>query len=417
MAAENAERSGWISYLETRPLRSRGQSKDVAPQQALQPIEQYMEFDHLGPVNDPLVDRNIDLLIEDAKRFYRGFPDEVNGVIAPTAELDQIVTEEMFVRGALLAQRRQNLSDPPLIQSSNGSKSSPEESGSGQEMERPQLNMVEYRSLQKEEASHFKDQTKTLNVILLTCCVGGIVQGWSQAGMAGANLSWPCELPGNIGNKDSGSCRPQRLWVFNGVNAATYFSGCFSVWLSDLLNDKFYGRRGALMIAATFTFCGSIWSGYAYTWRQLLGARLILGIGYGAKVSVVTIFESEVAPSKRRGRVLVSWQTFTALAWACSESPRWLIKKERYKDAFIVLRDLRGTDLQAARDLYFIYAQLRVEMRILAGKKGHPLEKWENYLYYQLELLKSTYTTRLKQLLSGNSLECRWIQPDQEPVD
>ena len=45
----------------------------------------------------------------------------------------------------------------------------------------------------------------------------------------------------------------------------------------------------------------------------------------------------------------------------CIESPRWYIKKHRYQDAFNSLRRLRNTPLQAARDLYYIHAQVRLE--------------------------------------------------------
>ena len=189
------------------------------------------------------------------------------------------------------------------------------------------------------------------------------------------------------------------------------------------------------MIAGSCTFVGSVWSGYCRTWQELLVARLLLGVGYGAKASVVTILEAEVAPSARRGRLLVSWQVFTAfgiflgasanlifnrdwrlqisssyipcipfvaLAWSCSESPRWLIKKERYNEAFLVLRDLRGTDLQAARDLYYIYAQLRVEMAICANQRSvrENLTRWGIYYSYRHELTRSSYTRRLWQLFS-----------------
>ena len=47
------------------------------------------------------------------------------------------------------------------------------------------------------------------------------------------------------------------------------------------------------------------------------------------------------------------------------ESPRWYIKKNRYLDAFKALQRLRNTSLQAARDLYYIHAQVRLEEMML----------------------------------------------------
>ncbi|KAL8736355.1 MAG: hypothetical protein Q9181_002460 [Wetmoreana brouardii] len=48
-----------------------------------------------------------------------------------------------------------------------------------------------------------------------------------------------------------------------------------------------------------------------------------------------------------------------------SESPRWYIKKHRYHDAFRSLQRLRNTPLQAARDLYYIHAQVQLEEKML----------------------------------------------------
>lgn len=43
------------------------------------------------------------------------------------------------------------------------------------------------------------------------------------------------------------------------------------------------------------------------------------------------------------------------------ESPRWYIKKGLYNKAYKSLKRLRNTEVQAARDLYYIYAQIQVE--------------------------------------------------------
>jgi hypothetical protein len=48
-----------------------------------------------------------------------------------------------------------------------------------------------------------------------------------------------------------------------------------------------------------------------------------------------------------------------------AESPRWYIKKGKYLNAFRSLKKLRNNELQAARDLYYIYAQLRMEATLV----------------------------------------------------
>ena len=49
----------------------------------------------------------------------------------------------------------------------------------------------------------------------------------------------------------------------------------------------------------------------------------------------------------------------------CPESPRWYIKKGRYRDAYKSLLRLRNTPLQAARDLYYVQAQVAIESKYI----------------------------------------------------
>lgn len=49
------------------------------------------------------------------------------------------------------------------------------------------------------------------------------------------------------------------------------------------------------------------------TWQQLLGCRLLLGIGMGVKASVVAVFAAEVAPAHIRGTLVMNWQLMDAL--------------------------------------------------------------------------------------------------------
>ena len=127
----------------------------------------------------------------------------------------------------------------------------------------------------------------------------------------------------------------------------------------------------------------------------------------GAKASVVPIYAAENVPASIRGGLVMSWQMWTAfgiflgfvanlvvynvgdIAWRlqlgsafipavplvigiyfCPESPRWYIKKGRYLDAFKSLKRLRNTPLQAARDLYYVHAQLLEEASIV-GKSTY----------------------------------------------
>ena len=179
--------------------------------------------------------------------------------------------------------------------------------------------------------------------------------------------------------------------------------GC---WLSDPLNN-YIGRRGTIFFAAVFCLLSVIGSGFTQNWQQLFITRLLLGVGMGAKASVVPIYAAENVPAVIRGGLVMSWQMWTAfgiflgfsanlavadtgdLSWRlqlgsafipavplvigvyfCPESPRWYIKKNRYNDAFKSLLRLRNTPLQAARDLYYVHAQL-VEEHDIIGKSNY----------------------------------------------
>lgn len=150
------------------------------------------------------------------------------------------------------------------------------------------------------------------------------------------------------------------------------------------------------------------------------------------------IFAAENCPAAIRGGLVMSWQMWTAfgiflgfcanlavynvgpIAWRlqlgsafipavplvvgiyfCPESPRWYIKKGRYDKAFQSLCRLRNTPLQAARDLYYIYAQILEESEII-GKS--------NYLSRFIELFTiprvrratlASFTVMLAQQMCG----------------
>ena len=127
----------------------------------------------------------------------------------------------------------------------------------------------------------------------------------------------------------------------------------------------------------------------------------------GAKASTVPIYAAENCPAAIRGGLVMSWQMWTAfgiflgfsanlavyntgnISWRlqlgsaclpaiplligvyfCPESPRWYIKKKKYSKAFKSLCRLRNTPLQAARDLYYIQAQIQEEADII-GKSNY----------------------------------------------
>ena len=151
-----------------------------------------------------------------------------------------------------------------------------------------------------------------------------------------------------------------------------------------------------------------------------------------------TVYESEFSPARLRGRILTSWQTGTALGIALSgtmplivpkswrfqisssfipalallllvyvgsESPRWLIKKSRFAEAYKVLLRLRGTPVLAARDLILIRAQLNVEIVLFMPETDDTIDLGNKLPHltreeYQKEINLMGYGRRIIQLFT-----------------
>jgi len=249
------------------------------------------------------------------------------------------------------------------------------------------------------ENAHKWSHPKLLYLTIALCSIGAATQGWDQTGSNGANLSFPQQF----GIPEDGPNADRNTWLVGLVNSAPYIGSAFlGCWLSDPINN-YLGRRGCIFICAVVLIVTPICSAVTQNWQQLFVVRLILGFGMGAKGSTVPVFAAENSPAQIRGALVMGWQFWTAfgiflgtaanvilkdtgrIAWRlqlasaflpavfllaiyiCPESPRWLMKKGRYADAYKSFRRLRFTELQSARDMYYIYVQLEAEKQIIRG--------------------------------------------------
>lgn len=295
----------------------------------------------------------------------------------------------------------------------------------------PDLTETELTAL-RDEVLHRWRQPWALYFTIILCSIGAAVQyvyglewvnktdprlisfsfnrGWDQTGSNGANLSFPIAF----GIPETGEHAVRNEWLVGVINAGPYLSSAFfSCWLSDPLN-RYLGRRGTIFAAAIFCVLSPIGSAVTQNWPQLFITRLLLGIGMGLKASTIPIFCAENVPANIRGGLVMCWQLWTAfgiflgysanlavmkvgkIAWRlqfgsafipavplligvyfCPESPRWYIKKGMTRNAYQSLLRLRNTPLQAARDLYYISAQIKIEMEIIGDS---------NYLTRFIEL-------------------------------
>ncbi|KAJ5644706.1 hypothetical protein N7507_010717 [Penicillium longicatenatum] len=259
----------------------------------------------------------------------------------------------------------------------------------------PDIHPEEIAAL-RDEVLHKWRQPKALYFTIILCSIGAAVQGWDQTGSNGANLSFPQAF----GIPEDESIKNQ--WLVGLINAAPYIASAgLGCWLSDPCN-RFLGRRWTIFISAIFCIIAPIGSALTQNWHQLFVTRLLLGIGMGLKASTIPIFCAENTPAVIRGGLVMCWQLWTAfgiflgfcanlavkdtgnISWRlqlgsafipavpllvgvffCPESPRWYIRRGEMNKAFSSLLRLRNTHIQAARDLYYIHAQIQIEQSII----------------------------------------------------
>ena len=135
---------------------------------------------------------------------------------------------------------------------------------------------AEEQALEREKKSRFWEESKELKIILLTCCLGSVVQGWAQGAIVGANTGWPAEFGLHIGPGDPQGSTGD-IWRFSATNAIVYFSAsCLGAFLIDPMTEIFWGRQGALFVAATVTFAASIGQAFTHSWQALFACRVLL---------------------------------------------------------------------------------------------------------------------------------------------
>ena len=169
----------------------------------------------------------------------------------------------------------------------------------------------EQRTLEKGENGRFWSQPRDLRLTVVALCLSAVIQGFVQSVLNGSNQTLPEAL--GLVDKDNAWIDTKSLWIFSALNAMPYLSaGLFGCWVSDPLQWKYLGRRGAILAAACLCLASTIGAAFIRNWKQLMVCRILLGIGLGAKASITPLFCAEVSPSNLRGALLINWQLFDA---------------------------------------------------------------------------------------------------------
>ncbi|KAL8696236.1 MAG: hypothetical protein Q9201_007762, partial [Fulgogasparrea decipioides] len=317
------------------------------------PFQQLLKHNDLGFVENPLRRIPEDRLHVDIESFHE------------ESDLAKVVDVQTLIRGARLARD--------------------EEGFIAEETAQKSLTEVEREALQEGKPTSIWGESREIKIILLTCCVASVAQGWAQGAIVGANREWPREFNFELPNRD--------VWLFSATNAIAYFAASsVGAFLCDPFTEIFVGRRGAIFAAALFTFTASIGEAFTRSWQALFACRFLLGIGMGAKSSVVPVS-------------FIPALALLLLVFVGSESPRWLIKKQRYREAYSVLLRLHENPLLAARDLVFIWAQLQVETTLFMRTNIDVIDLENRIPYldpkvYLREIGLSGYARRITQLFT-----------------
>jgi sugar porter (SP) family MFS transporter len=211
------------------------------------------------------------------------------------------------------------------------------------------------------------------------------------------------------------------------VNGAPYLCCALACCLNYPLN-KYLNRRGVIFATCLISSITCLLQAFSQTWWHLFLARFALGFGIGPKSATIPIYAAESAPETIRGALVLMWQMWTAFGIMCGylsgvafakvegnlkwrlmlgspvslelvqdkiyidrlqmvlpllvviyiyalpESPRVLLNQARkqgpgahdlYEKAFLALRSLRNSKVQAARDLFLMDHLLQEELGIM----------------------------------------------------
>jgi sugar porter (SP) family MFS transporter len=254
------------------------------------------------------------------------------------------------------------------------------------------------KELLRREKTHRWSQPFMMYFMTILCAGSAIVQGMDQTAVNGAQEFYFAEF--NVTD----------TWMQGLLNGAPYLcSAVIGCWTTAPLN-RWFGRRGCIFISCFISFASSFWMAAAHTWWNLLLGRFLLGFAVGAKSTTTPVYGAECSPANIRGALVMMWQMWTAFGimlgyiasvafmdvthptipgfnwrlmlgstaippffvciqvYFCPESPRWYMMRNRYHDAYKALCKFRPSTFQAARDLYYIHAALKVEEKLREGK-------------------------------------------------
>lgn len=139
-----------------------------------------------------------------------------------------------------------------------------------------------------------KRNNNVLVLIVIVAAFGGVLFGFDMAVVSGV-------LP--LIKKQLSFSAIQEGWF---VSSALL--GCvFGVAVSGALSDRF-GRWKLLLISSILFLFSTIGCSFSYGFSLLILFRVLSGVGVGFASNIVPLYLSEIAPAKKRGRIVTYYQ-------------------------------------------------------------------------------------------------------------
>ncbi|KAI5269370.1 general substrate transporter [Aureobasidium subglaciale] len=203
---------------------------------------------------------------------------------------------------------------------------------------------------------------------------------------------------------------PSKTKILSTV-AAIYNVGCFIGAIVAFTVGERLGRKKSILLGTAIMTIGVILKTSSFSLAQMFVGRVILGIGNGINTATAPIWQTETAPARLRGKLvilemmtnvggfmLVNWINyglsfvpgsiqwrlplalqfifiivlFATVPWL-PESPRWLIAHDRTEEAIQILADLENKSVDHA----YIIAQHQEIVYGVQYERQHSI-KWSD---------------------------------------
>ncbi len=141
-----------------------------------------------------------------------------------------------------------------------------------------------------EERQNIHHATLIIVIIAAVAATGGLLFGFDTGVISGALL---------FIKKDFGLTSLYQEFVVSAV-----LIGCIiGAAASGKTVDRF-GRRNVIILTAIIFGLGSVWTGVATDATQLIGGRIVVGLGIGVASFAVPLYLSEISPQEIRGALV-----------------------------------------------------------------------------------------------------------------